>query len=122
VLVVAALDGWFDSPQQKVASATRKCGTSMQQNRMQEAEGYCKSAIAMLGTDNAIPVAVIARANTQMAALAVTQKRYTEAVQYCQTAIAAWRDVNKERFDTERFENIQACESVISAVNAAKQK
>lgn len=115
VALVAVLGDWFDSPEQKAAAATRKCGFSLEVNMMGDAERYCATALGIAERTADLPPAVLAQAYTQAAALSMRQFRVNEAVARCRIAIRAWDDVAEDHLYRERLKSIAACTAVISA-------
>jgi hypothetical protein len=113
--LVALLGGWFDPPESKVASATRKCAWAMGVGMIKDAEGYCKTAIDISAGPHKISSLVLARANTQAAALAIHELRVDEAVDYCRKAIRAWAGVTQHYDEKEKAESANACEVLIAA-------
>jgi hypothetical protein len=118
VALVALLGDWFDPAESRVASATRKCAWAMGTNMIKDAEDYCKTAIEISTGQAKISSLVLARTNTQAAALAIHQLRVDEAVGYCRKAVVAWNAVTQNYYEKERAESIHACETLIAAAKA----
>jgi len=114
LFLVAALAGFFDSPEQKVVSATRKCRSALGINMLEKAAEYCKEAADGARDSERVSHLAAAGANMQMAAFVLTQKRVGEAADYCRLAVANWSKVSPGFMDSERAKDIAACGSVIS--------
>jgi hypothetical protein len=120
VALFLMLGDWFDPPHVKIGGATRKCAWAMGANMIKDAEDYCRTAIGLANGPHKIPVLELARAYTQAAALAVSQRRVDESVVHCRKAVAAWKQVKPVFEEREKTESINACETLIAA--AAKRK
>jgi hypothetical protein len=113
VFIAAAAAGVFDSPEQRVQSATRKCRSALSINMLRDAAEYCADAAAGARDTRKVSDLAAAGANMQMAAFVLTQKRVGEAAEYCRLAIANWSRVKSGFMDSVRARDIAACESVI---------
>ena len=87
-----------------------------------DADRYCGNALEILRRESYMPVGVVARVHTEVAALAIVRKRIDESVQHCELALAAWRDTKDESYFGEREKSMQACENVVSAAKLVKQR
>jgi hypothetical protein len=116
--------GWFDTPIQRAESEARKCGSARKINVLADAERYCAKALDILRTEKVVPDIAVARVHLEVAALAMLQKRFDDAARHCEIVLAAWRKTREEesRSPNERAQSIEACEKVISAVSALRQR